>query len=131
MAKGAKGAKKKTAKKKTPSKDRTAKGTFVAGHSKPGPGRPKGKLDERCREFMEKEGLDGLLAMVRDGSKADKRYAYDRMLERGWGSPRQYIDQRVEDTTPKVDSLRDKLAFADSFAEKGSDGDGKSLGGNA
>lgn len=49
-------------------------------------------FEKKCREFLEKEGWDGLVKMARSNDVRVKMWAYDTLLGRGFGKIKENVD---------------------------------------
>jgi len=63
-------------------------------------GRPKKTMEQilfehRCREYLEKFGFEDIVSMAKSAAKADKKWALEVMLDRGFGRPVQAIDADI------------------------------------
>ena len=79
-------------------------------------GRPKGSKEfrERCREYMNVEGIDSLIEIARDPKDKDKMRAIELLAGYAWGKPKQGVEFGDEDgggitiVVKPADSNRDR-----------------------
>lgn len=76
----------------------TGKG-FVPGQSGNPGGRPKGSkgFRERCREFMDSEGLESLIEIARNPRDKNRFRAIELIAGYSWGRPKQGIELTGEE----------------------------------
>ena len=93
----------------------TGKG-FMPGQSGNPGGRPKvvKEFIERCREYMNVEGIDSLIEIARDPKDKDKMRAIELLAGYAWGKPKQGVKFGDEDgggitiVVKPADSNRDR-----------------------
>ena len=56
-------------------------------------------FEGRCREFMNTKGWRKLMAMAENGDNSDAKFALEKMMQYGWGKPRETLDVTTRDET--------------------------------